>query len=264
MYKITPIAALDSNYIWLLRPDANERHTYIVDPGDAGPVLEFLKHNSLTPAAILITHHHRDHIGGVEELLDHFKVPVFGPQSTRIPCIDQPVAAGHQISCGALRLEVVPVPGHTHEHISYFYKGDAAQPPFVFCGDALFAAGCGRRFEGDIHTMWASLQRLAALPAETLVYCSHEYTQANLAFALAMEPDNPEIPARIAQTLALRARKLPSLPSTIGVENRTNPFLRCQLPALALAVEQHTGQRLMEPAAVFGALRALKDTWNAT
>ena len=261
LYNITPIPALDTNYIWLLQPNTDTKDVWVVDPGEAEPVLNHLQQHQLQLAGILITHHHRDHIAGVDPLCAHLAVPVYGPDSDKIPQISNPLADGDRLKCSQLSLQIIAVPGHTLEHIIYFHPGTTEQAPFIFCGDSLFAAGCGRRFEGSAETMWASLERMAALPEQTLVYCAHEYTLANLQFAQAMEPDNIEIRQRLEATHDLRQAGEPSLPSEIGIEKRTNPFLRCQLPQLKQAAEQHTAKRYHSNAEVFGALRRLKDTW---
>ncbi|ACE86360.1 hydroxyacylglutathione hydrolase [Cellvibrio japonicus] len=202
--------------------------------------------------AILVTHHHRDHIGGIDDLQHHYgnQLPVYGPFSQRIPSINIPLKAGDGIDLAGMHFDVIPTPG------------DALQPPSLFCGDALFAGGCGRRFEGTAEDMWASLERLAALPEETLVYCAHEYTLDNLRFAVAIEPDNRELQQRLLTVEAQRAQGQITLPSFIGLEKRTNPFLRCHLRSIRDVVENHFADTFETPAKVFGALRLMKDTWR--
>ena len=252
MLQIVPLPAFRDNYIWLLRVG---RSAAVVDPGDAGPVLNYLSLHNLSLAAILNTHHHGDHVGGNRELLDKFDVPVYGPRQESIPGLTQPVDASSTVSLPALALEfkVLDVPGHTRGHVAYYGANS------LFCGDTLFSCGCGRLFEGTAAQMHASLQQLAALPPETKVYCAHEYTLSNIHFAKAVEPDNAALRNRESDVQALLARQTPSLPSTLAQEKLTNPFLRCDQPQVRKAAEHHAGKRLPDPAAVFAALRAWKD-----
>lgn len=216
--QINPIPAFTDNYIWSLE-NKFDNSSVIVDPGDAAVVLEYLEQNNRELSAILITHHHRDHIGGVEQLLRQVDVPVYAPAVgnygfKHTPCSDNDIV---HVGCD---LRVLAVPGHTLDHIAYVGEG------FVFCGDTLFAGGCGRIFEGTAEMMHASLQKLAALPAETNVYCAHEYTLANLAFAQTVEPENMDLKERVAIEREKREQGLPTVPSTVGLELKTNPFLR--------------------------------------
>jgi hydroxyacylglutathione hydrolase len=259
---ITPIPALDSNYFWVIRPSLDTHAVYVVDPGDAAPVIDYLTRNQLTLAAILITHRHRDHIQGIAGLLELSPVPVYGPDSELIPLVTHKLGDGDLLRLEGITFNIIGVPGHTWEHIAYCSPShDAISPPLLFCGDALFAGGCGRRFDGTAEIMWNSLQKLAALPDDTQIYCAHEYTQANLEFAIAVEPDNPELGARFEQVKHARAQGLITLPSTILLEKRTNPFLRCQQPGIKIFTENRIRQMLTTPAKVFGALRLIKDTW---
>lgn len=255
MMEVRRIHAFDDNYIWLIGCE-DKPHVAIVDPGDADPVLEYLERASLQPVAILITHHHGDHTGGVEELVERFRIPVYGPATERIPAISHPVAEGDRIkleACG-LALEVFDTPGHTRGHVVYFGHGA------LFCGDTLFTAGCGRLFEGTPAQMYASLEKLRALPDETLVYCAHEYTQANLAFAVVAEPDNMAIQARLEAVREARAMHRDTVPERLEVEKATNPFLRSHVPELIAAAERFAGHPLPEPADVFATVRHWKDT----
>lgn len=261
MLIITSIPALDSNYFWVIQPTADKPNVYVIDPGDAAPVIDFLTHNQLVPTAILITHRHRDHTGGIAELLERWQIPIYGPDSELIPLVSHPLVDGDLLHLDGLELQIIGVPGHTWEHIAYFYSGNSAPHPLLFCGDALFAGGCGRRFDGTAEIMWASLQKLAALPDDTQIYCAHEYTLANLEFALAVEPKNSELAERLAHVKHLRTRQQITLPSTILLEKRTNPFLRCQQPGIKIFAETKTSTRLETTAEVFGALRQIKDTW---
>lgn len=255
MFEIIRIPAFKDNYIWLLRKDAA---AVVVDPGDARPVLEVLERERLSLAAILITHHHADHQGGVADLLAHSsaEVDVFGPASESITALNRPLRGGETLALPALGVDfqVMSVPGHTLGHLAYYAEGS------LFCGDTLFGAGCGRLFEGSAAQMLSSLKRLAALPGETAVYCAHEYTAANLRFALAVDPDNRRLRQRADEVAALRAEGAASVPSTIALERATNPFLRCGEPAQAAAA-QCRGAPCGDELAVFTALRDWKNTF---
>lgn len=257
MLTVYAIPALESNYFWLLQPSPDKPAVYILDPGDAQPVLHYLQHHQLQLAGVIITHHHWDHTGGINDLLAHFPVPVYGPDSPRIPQVTHQLSEGETLTLPDLRLEVLAVPGHTLDHLAYVYQD--TQPPKLFCGDTLFAGGCGRMFEGQPDQMLASLNKLAALPETTEVYCSHEYTLANLQFAINVEPDNADLQARLQQTQQLREQHLMTLPSTIALERRTNPFLRCHLPAIRTAAESYAKAPLASDAAVFATIRRWKD-----
>jgi hydroxyacylglutathione hydrolase len=254
MTQAIPVSAFTDNYIWLIPLGGESRRAAIVDPGEAPPVLAALDGLGLEAAAILVTHHHADHCGGVAELVARRAVPVYGPASGRIPGVDHPVRDGEEIALGeGLRLKVMEIPGHTLDHIGYAGSG------LLLCGDTLFGAGCGRLFEGTAGQMLGSLRRLAALPAATRVCCGHEYTLANLAFASRLEPGNAAIAERAAEARRLRADRRPTLPSTIGEELLTNPFLRCREPAVVDAAERAAGRRLATEQEVFAVIRRLKD-----
>ncbi len=258
MIPIIPIPAFTDNYIWLLR---NGPSAVVVDPGDAAPVLAYLSEHGLALTAILATHHHGDHVGGIEALLERHPVPVFGPARESIPRRTRAVTDGDRIEVPGLPgvFTGIDIPGHTSGHIAFF--GDVDGVPSLFCGDTLFAAGCGRLFEGTPAQMWSSLSKLAALPDATRVYCGHEYTLANLRFALAVEPGNDEIPARQAREAARRERGEPTLPSTIGLERATNPFLRVPLPDVRAAAQRHAGRAIGDDVDAFAVLRAWKNTF---
>lgn len=254
MTPIIPIPAFRDNYIWLLREG---RYAAVVDPGDAAPVLAFLEANALELAAIIATHHHGDHVGGIPELTRRFDVPVFGPAREAIPGRTHALAQDDSIVVPGigLGLEVIDIPGHTAGHIAYFSAGQE----ILFCGDTLFAAGCGRVFEGTPAQMWESLSKLAALPGTTRVYCGHEYTIANLRFAAAVEPGNAELPARTSRARAKRDAGAPTLPSTIAEERATNPFLRAEVPGVVAAAASHAGRALTRAVDVFAELREWKN-----
>jgi len=259
MLEITPIKAFNDNYLWLFRqPDSRE--CGIVDPGDAGPVLEYLETNDLTLAVILITHHHADHTGGIRELTQHFEVPVYGPQSQNIPAITHPLNEGDEIDVLGQHFRILEIPGHTLDHIAYFAQV-SHNSPVLFCGDTLFAGGCGRVFEGTPGMMHHSLQKLAHLPPATRVYCAHEYTMANLTFAQAVTPANEILAKRVNSEQAKRNRDMPTVPTSIEVELATNPFLRCEDQEVIDAAMAHSGQPLQEPAGVFAVIRNWKDSF---
>ena len=251
------IPALESNYFWLLQPVPEKPDAYILDPGDAQQVLDCLRRHQLNLAGIIITHHHWDHTDGINDLLAQFPVPVYGPDSQRIPQVTHKLHGGDTLELPDLQLDVLAVPGHTLDHLAYLHTD--SEPTKLFCGDSLFAGGCGRMFEGQPEQMLASLNKLAVLPENTLIYCSHEYTLANLQFALKIEPDNKALTDRLQQTQQLRQQHLSTLPSTIALERRTNPFLRCHLPTVKAAAERHVGTLLTSDADVFGAIRRWKD-----
>jgi hydroxyacylglutathione hydrolase len=254
MPAIIPIPAFADNYIWLAR---EEGVVAVVDPGDAAPVIAHLEREGLAPAAILATHHHGDHVGGIRDLLARWSVPVFGPAREAIPGRTHALAEGDSIVVPGigLALSVLDIPGHTAGHIAYVGER------IVFCGDTLFAAGCGRLFEGTPAQMVSSLDKLSALPEATRVYCGHEYTLANLRFALAVEPGSAALLERQAREQAKRERGQPTLPSTIGEERATNPFLRTGEATLRSAAERRAGRALAGRVGVFAELRAWKNSF---
>lgn len=255
--NLIALPAFDDNYIWMLHDGA---HAVVVDPGDAAPVVAALDSHHLALAAILVTHHHADHVGGVDALRGRLQGQVFGPRRERMP---QPCVAlddGDHVEVLGLRFEVIDVPGHTAGHIAYFHAGDG-QPPILFCGDTLFSGGCGRLFEGTAEQMHHSLSRLAALPGNTRVCCAHEYTLSNLKFAQAVEPDNEALDRYAAWCRATRAQRLPTLPSSIQRERDVNPFLRCAEPAVMQTALQR-GAASLAGSDVFATLRRWKNEFR--
>lgn len=257
MLEIVPIPALTGtydNYIWILHDGIN---AIVVDPGDATPVLAYLQAHQLKLTAILITHRHNDHIGGIPKLLEVYNTRVYGPRSEMIPSITHHIGEGDSVEVKelGLRFDILGVPGHLPEHIAYAGNG------MLFCGDIIFGCGCGKMFVGTPQEFHHSLQRLAALPVETKVYCAHEYTESNIRFALLCEPGNIQLQQRQRDAHALRQQGLPTLPSTIALEKATNPFMRCgEAEIVANVVRQFD---LTAPptdeVAVFAALRAWRD-----
>jgi hydroxyacylglutathione hydrolase len=255
MLNIEPLAAFSDNYIWLLH---NATEAWVVDPGDAGVVVAALEAIGKPLSGILVTHHHFDHVGGISDLVNIYQPRVIGPANPGIEHIDQRVRRGDRISLLDLNFEVLEVPGHTLDHIAYLTPTNLPAP-LLFCGDTLFAGGCGRVFEGTPAMMHASLQRLAALPPNTRVYCAHEYTLANLAFATAVEPGDRAIADRIGRDKAKRQRGRPTVPSTLGEELLTNPFLRCDKSCVVSAAETRAGKALSNGDEVFAEIRDWKN-----
>lgn len=253
--SLLPLPAFDDNYIWTLRDGAGG--VLVVDPGDAAPVLAMMD-TGLRPLGVLLTHHHQDHLGGVAELRRHWPgLPVIAPDDARIPIASQRVGDGEPVRIGGWRFATLSVPGHTSSHVAFHGHG------LLFCGDTLFSLGCGRLFEGTPAQMLASLERLAALPGDTRVCCGHEYTLANAAFALAVEPDNPALARRIDEAQAMRDAARPSLPSLLGDERAANPFLRIDIPAVRAAIAGHAGHAVAGRVEAFAALRQWKDGFHA-
>lgn len=259
--ELTPLPAFEDNYLWLL---VRGREAVVVDPGEAAPVQRALEDRGLRLVGILVTHHHGDHVGGVEALHPLLHGPVWGPAGERIPGPVVGVREGDVVPVLGLELQVFDVPGHTAGHVAYHWPGDATQAPVLFCGDTLFSAGCGRLFEGTAAQMHASLAKLAALPGGTRVCCAHEYTLSNLRFAQAVEPDNADIAHHREHCEALRREGRPTLPSKIEVERRINPFLRCGVPAVARAAHDHDAALAADaPAAdVLAVLREWKNRFR--
>lgn len=252
-FDVVPLRAFSDNYIWTLR-DAG--HAAVVDPGDAQPVLDFLEREKLELVAILNTHHHADHVGGNARLLERYPAAeVYGPHDTRIAEVTRRLREGERFTLPhfGVQFDVFEIPGHTRSHIAFYGGG------MLFCGDTMFAAGCGKLFEGTPQQMHASLSKLAQLPDATRVYCGHEYTLSNIRFAKAAEPRNAALVEFETRAKALRERDEPTLPTDIGQEKATNPFLRVNEPAVIEAASKYAGRRLDDPAGVLGAIREWKN-----
>ncbi len=255
MYKVFPIPAFTDNYIWVIE---NNGHCAVVDPGTATPVLDALAAQKLNLVAIILTHHHADHTGGVKKLRCEYNVPVYGPSHEATQWVTHALQEGDEISIHELGVQfsVLDVPGHTSGHIAYY---DAES---LFIGDTLFAGGCGRLFEGTAAQMHHSLSKLLQLKETTKIYCAHEYTSSNLKFALAVEPNNQDLLQRIDEVQKLREQQLPTIPSLLSEEKLTNPFLRCGEPSVRQAAETYAGQTLQDPVHIFSAIRKWKDSFS--
>jgi hydroxyacylglutathione hydrolase len=253
MAKILPLKALNDNYIWVILNDQSQ--ALIFDPGEAHPVIRFFQENQhITLSGVLITHKHYDHCQGVPEIIRNFPVPVFGPKHAALDFVDFPQKEKNKIKVeGFNELHVMEIPGHTLEHIAYYNSNS------IFCGDTLFTGGCGRIFEGTSKQMLESLQKICALPNETLIYCGHEYTLANLEFAFTVEPHNPELLNRIHACKKLRKNHQPTVPAKLELEKQTNPFLRCEVPDVIQSVEKYYQRDFSETVEVFEYLRKWKD-----
>ena len=259
--NLTALPAFSDNYIWLLHDD---RQAIVIDPGDAAPVAAALDTLGLTLMAILVTHHHPDHVGGVAALRPRLLASagrVWGPAGEKIPLPCMPLNGGDSVEVMGLHFQVIDVPGHTAGHIAYFLPAGEGREPILFCGDTLFSGGCGRLFEGTPTQMHQSLGRLAALPGDTRVCCAHEYTESNLRFAAAVEPHSTDLAAYTAHCRALRAQGRPTLPSTIAQERAINPFMRCDTAAVIAAARQR-GAADDSGGAVLGALREWKNNFQ--
>ena len=255
--NIQSIKAFNDNYIWLI--NTNEGNL-VIDPGESQPVMDYMQQHQLRLTDILITHHHYDHVGGIVDLRKNIDGKVFGPNNPQIEGLDAQVTEGMTVQACGLEFQVLEIPGHTLDHIAYFLA-DGSQPR-LFCGDTLFSVGCGRVFEGTPQQMFASLEKLNALPANTLVYCAHEYTLANLKFAQAVEPNNSYITEHIEVCQRQRDADLPTLPSTMELERKINPFLRCSAIGLRQSLESKIQDaKTVSDVEIFKYLRAWKDSF---
>lgn len=254
-FKIVPLNAFKDNYIWAL-VDSIKKAVIVVDPGDAQPVVDFLEGQGLSLQAIIITHHHADHRGGIPVLVEKYSSIVYGPQHPDInPSVFIDELTHIDIPLFG-KFTIIRIPGHTLEHTAYYHESG-----LLFCGDTLFSAGCGRVFEGTYEQMYDSLSQLGALPDDTKIYCGHEYTVANLGFAKAVEPLNIDIQNMLIESEKKRQMNIPTLPSTLSLEKKVNPFLRCEVPAVIATVQTHTGQPLTHPVDIFRELRLWKNSF---
>ncbi len=256
MLEIIPITALKDNYIWVLKNNKN-RHAVIVDPSEPEPVLKFIKTEGLIPIAILITHHHWDHVGGIAGLTSEYNLPVYTPKKELVKGSTKLLAEGDIVNLPELDLNfsVLDVPGHTAGAIAYYSE------KMLFSGDTLFTAGCGRLFEGTPEQMYRSLSKLKELPDDTLVYCGHEYTVSNLQFATSVEKNNKIIQKRLETAKKSRKGKKPTVPATLKIEKQTNPFLRCEEKSGVDAASLREGKKLADSIEVFATIRRWKDSF---
>lgn len=261
MLTIFPIKAFNDNYIWVLKKGSN---CFIIDPGMASPVLDFLETTNSKLLGILITHHHFDHIGGVKELMDNSSCIAYGIHDKKANFEFIPVLHGQIILLPIFEIQfrILEIPGHTLDHIAFFTDNIPNQPPILFCGDTLFAGGCGRLFEGTYQQFYNSLMSLAKLPDNTQVFCAHEYTETNLRFAATVEPDNQDLQNHIQAIKQLRLAGQPSIPTSLAMEKLTNPFLRCEQPGVIDYAERFVGHSLSDPSEVFAAIRQAKDRFQ--
>jgi hydroxyacylglutathione hydrolase len=254
-FEVYPIPAFRDNYIWLIRLG---NRAAVVDPGDAAPVFAYMENEKLTLDAILVTHHHDDHIGGIPALLDAFPgLPIYAPRQENYAFPHTPVGEGDEVELESLQLHlrVMETPGHTLGHVVYYGANS------LFCGDTLFSCGCGRLFEGSYEQLFASLQRLAALPLETRVYCTHEYTLHNIRFARQLDPNNQQLLERERECESTVAAGRPTLPSTVALERCVNPFLRCDDPIIQATARDRTGATIEDALSAFRAIRQLRNTF---
>lgn len=260
MVQVTPVPAFRDNYIWVIHTrQGQERLAVLVDPGEPDVILSWLESQHARPVAVLVTHHHQDHTGALPALARRWSIPVYGPELEAIPGVTDPVREGSEVRIPELGLafRVLATPGHTRGHVCFFGHG------WLFSGDTLFTCGCGRLFEGSAGEMHASLQRLAGLPPDTRVFCAHEYTLPNIGFAREVEAGNPALEARYREARQLRKAGHPTLPSTLAQELATNPFLRCHVPGVRVALAHHAGLPIDTDVEAFARLRQWKDNFQA-
>ena len=255
---VEPIPAFNDNYFWMIE---NDQECWVVDPGDAAPVKAALSSKERGLTGILVTHHHSDHIGGISELIND-DMPVIGPSINPYRLVNDPVSEGDIRKICGLEFRVLDVPGHTLNHLAYYVeKSDHLAKPMLFCGDTLFAGGCGRLFEGTPDQMYRSLAKLSNLNPETLVYCAHEYTLANLAFAQSIEPNNQKLKEHSQDMFKVREKNTPTIPSNIGVEKEINPFLRTFSEEIVLSAQKYDASTSDKPSEIFATIRRMKDNF---
>lgn len=255
-FDLTPIPVLSDNYVWVFS-HLQTKTAIAVDPGDAAPVLAFLEANGLHLEAIMVTHHHWDHVGGIDALKRQYGTTVFGPARENIEGVERPVREADKLSIKGIgeEIRVLDIPGHTAGHVGYLINDK------LFCGDTLFSAGCGRLFEGTAEQLYHSLQKIASLPDDTRICCTHEYTLNNLYFALEVEPGNATVREHIRKVEDLMRRHKPSLPSTLALERRINPFLRVNHDSIIESVSRHIGRPIHDDLDCFTELRKWKDNY---
>lgn len=256
MFEIFPIRAFSDNYIWTLVKD---EEVTVVDPGDSEPVITLLQEKNLTLSNVIITHHHFDHTGGIKKLSEIYDCNIYGPSEGHIQGINKPIKDNQEFVISNTVFKAFATPGHTLDHLSYFVNQE--NEPFLLSGDTLFSGGCGRLFEGTPLQMYESLSKFTSLPINTKVYCTHEYTESNLKFALAVEPNNTDIKEKFSEVVRLRSQDKETLPSTIGEELKVNPFMRCNELDVKKAAENFSNQKLSEPHEILGSIRNWKDNF---
>ena len=258
LLNVEVIESLKDNYIWLL-VNYHESSAFVVDPGEAPPVLSWLKKRKINLLGILITHHHADHTMGVEDLVNYYDIPVYGPHNSPAKCITKTLQENDDLILHGIRFSVIEVPGHTNDHIAYFSSSPLDTNHVLFVGDTLFGGGCGKLFEGTAQQMYSSLEKIKGLPQNTLIYSGHEYTLANLNFAISVEPDNKKLRKRYQDDCQKRNMNQPTLPSLLSLELDTNPFLRVSNESVFSAIQDKFNLNDHNEQVIFEALRKWKD-----
>lgn len=257
MLDVSSLPIFDDNYVWIIHSPEKRDEVCVIDPGDGHAVIHFLEDRGFKLQKILITHSHNDHIGGINRLLEHAKVPVFGPDCDAIPQVTETIAGGDTFSLWGTDVKVLHTPGHLPEHLTYVIEHAGGTQ--IFSGDVLFSSGCGRIFRGTHEELKNSLDCIASYPEESIIYPTHEYTMANLHFAREVEPGNNDLRRRAVEVAELRADHQPTLPTTVGLEKKVNPFLRCTQSGVKDAAAVQLGREPIDELEVFTSLRAWKD-----